>query len=310
VPHPVADPAIAMADVSVRFGAARALDGLNLTVPGGAVTALLGPNGAGKSTTVAVITGLRRPDSGHVDVLGGPPGTRAARERVSVMLQEGGLPTGARGPEFVRHIAALRGAAGTADPLIDLLAVPPRTPVRRMSGGERRRTALACALVGSPDVVLLDEPTAGLDVEGREQVWSLIRDLRTRGATVLLSTHHLDEAEALADHVAIVERGRCIAQAPIDDLIPQGREAVVFTSALHLDLGALVEALPAGCTARETAPGRYRVEGDVGPQTLATVTAWCAQHGVTPRSLSIGRLSLLDVYADLTGRANPDEGAP
>jgi len=299
-----------LTDVVVRYGerGPRALDGLNLTVAAGRVTVLLGPNGAGKSTAVGVLAGLTTPDSGRVDVLGGPPGRREARQRLHVMVQDDGLPTGAYAAEMVRHAAALRGAAGTAPALIAELGLEQlgRTTIRRLSGGERRRVSLACALVGHPDFVILDEPTAGLDPRGRALVWERIDDLRGRGATVLLCTHLLDEAESLGDDIAIIARGRCEASGDLAALLPDRGEVVTFDGPLHLDLAGLVRALPEGARVTESSPGRYRVEGAASPQVLATVASWCAQHGVQPRNLGVGAESLADLYWRIT--ADPVDG--
>jgi len=289
--------------VVVSYGpGTRALDGLDLRVRDGAITALLGPNGAGKSSAVGVLAGLVRPMSGRAQVLGGTPGRPAARQRVNVMVQDDGLPTGARGAEVVRHVARLRGAPESAEPLISLLGLDQlgRTSVRRLSGGERRRVSLACALVGDPDFVILDEPTAGLDPRGRAIVWDAIAGLRDRGRAVLLCTHLLDEAEALADDVAIIASGQVRAAGPLASLVPTGTEVVTFDGPLHLDVRSLVDALPEGAVVTEISPGRYRIEGGASPQILATVASWCAQHGVQPRNLGVGSESLADTYWRLT----------
>jgi ABC-2 type transport system ATP-binding protein len=259
--------------VVVSYGpGTRALDGLDLRVRDGAITALLGPNGAGKSSAVGVLAGLVRPMSGRAQVLGGTPGRPAARQRVNVMVQDDGLPTGARGAEVVRHVARLRGAPESAEPLISLLGLDQlgRTSVRRLSGGERRRVSLACALVGD------------------------------RGRAVLLCTHLLDEAEALADDVAIIASGQVRAGGPLASLVPTGTEVVTFDGPLHLDVRSLVDALPEGAVVTEISPGRYRIEGGASPQILATVASWCAQHGVQPRNLGVGSESLADAYWRLT----------
>lgn len=295
--------------VRVSFpGGRAALAGLDLVVAQGRVTALLGPNGAGKSTTVAVLAGLLRPDAGRAQVLGGPPGRLEARQRLHVMVQDDGLPTGAHAAEIVRHVARLRGAPETAAPLIDLLGLDSlgRTTIRRLSGGERRRVSLACALVGHPDFVILDEPTAGLDPRGRAIVWEAIAGLRADGRSVLLCTHLLDEAESLADEIAIIAGGSLRASGSLASLVPGGVDAVTFDGPLHLDVDGLVQALPEGAGAEEVSPGRYRIEGGASPQMLATVASWCAQHGVQPRNLSVGGESLADVYWRLTeSRGDP-----
>jgi ABC-2 type transport system ATP-binding protein len=283
-------------------GGGRGLSGLDLAVSEGRVTALLGPNGAGKSTAVGVLAGLIRPGAGRASILGGPPGRRDARARVHVMVQDDGLPTGAHGAEVVRHVARLRHAPATAQPVIDLLGIEQlgRTTIRRLSGGERRRVSLACALVGDPDFVILDEPTAGLDPRGRAIVWETIASLRERGRTVLLCTHLLDEAEALGDDIAIISGGRLRASGPLASLLPDGTEMITFDGPLHLDVDGLMQALPEGARVEEVSPGRYRVDGGATPQMLATGASWCAQHGVQPRHLSVGTESLADAYWRLT----------
>ncbi len=283
-------------------GDPRGLAGLDLTVAQAQVTALLGPNGSGKSTTVGVLAGLIHPLSGRASVLDGPPGRLDARERVNVMVQDDGLPAGAHAAELVRHIARLRGAPDTADPWIERLGLGRlgRTTMRRLSGGERRRVSLACALVGRPELVILDEPTASLDPRGRGIVWEVVSELRSSGCAVLLCTHLLDEAEILADQIAIISEGRCRIQGTLSDLLPSSGDVITFDGPLHLDLAGLLRALPEGCVAEETAPGRYRIEGGVTPQTLATVDSWCAQHSLQPRNLGIGADRLADLYWRLT----------
>lgn len=283
-------------------GGKIALAGLDLVVGQGRVTALLGPNGAGKTSTVAVLAGLLRPDAGRALVLGGAPGRLDARHRLHVMVQDDGLPAGAHPAEIVRHVARLRGAPDTAAPLIELLGLDSlgRTTIRRLSGGERRRVSLACTLVGRPDFVILDEPTAGLDPRGRSIVWEAVAGLRAEGRSVLLCTHLLDEAESLADDIAIIAGGRLRASGPLTSLVAGGSDSVTFEGPLHLDVAGLLQALPEGARAEESSPGRYRIEGGASPQMLATVASWCAQHGVQPRNLTVGGDTLADVYWRLT----------
>jgi ABC-2 type transport system ATP-binding protein len=159
------------------------------------------------------------------------------------------------------------------------------------------------AVVGRPELVFLDEPTAGLDPQARRATWELVRDLRRDGVTVVVTTHHMDEAEQLADRVAIVDRGKVIADGTTEELCRGGAEnALRFDGPPGLDLGPLLKELPAGATAVETAPGSYRVEAPVDPKLVATVTGWCAASGVLPERLSVQRRSLEDVFLDLTGR--------
>ena len=293
-----------------RYGGRAVVDGLDLVAPAGAVTAVLGPNGAGKTTTIECCEGLRRPDSGTVRVLGLDPLTQAAqlRPRVGVMLQDGGLPTGARAGEVLRHVAAMHARPLPADHLLDLLGLTPhaRTTVRRLSGGQRQRLALAAAVVGRPELVFLDEPSAGLDPQARHAVWTLVERLRADGVTVLLTTHLMDEAERLAGHVVVVDAGRVVAQgAPAT--LTGGGQALTFAAPAGLDVAALQAVVGTAAEVHVTAPGRYAVEpagtGDLDPRLIATVTTWCADSGVVPAGLAVGRRTLEDVFLDLTGRA-------
>jgi ABC-2 type transport system ATP-binding protein len=291
------------------YGGRRAVDGLHLTAARGAVTAVLGPNGAGKTTTVECCEGLRRPDGGSVRVLGTDPADAGPghRARVGVMLQGGGLPTAARALELVRHVARLHARPLEPDVLAERLGITDfaRTPVRRLSGGQRQRVALACALVGRPEVLFLDEPSAGLDPQARLGVWELVQQARAAGAAVLLTTHLIEEAERLADLVVVVDAGRVVAQGSPLDLTGARDEAefVRFAADPRLDLATLRAALPVDVQVGEPTPGQYVVQGLVDPRVIATVTSWCAAQHVMPQGLTVGRRSLEDVFLDLTGRS-------
>ncbi|MFI6346787.1 ABC transporter ATP-binding protein [Streptomyces sp. NPDC050560] len=294
------------ADLTMRYGAKAALDGLTLTAAAG-ITAVLGPNGAGKTTTVEICEGYRRQDSGTVRVLGLDPYRegRELRPRIGVMLQSGGIYPGARAEEMLRHVAGLHAHPLDVGALVERLGLGGcgRTPYRRLSGGQRQRLALAMAVVGRPELVFLDEPTAGLDPQARHATWDLVRELRADGVSALLTTHFMDEAEQLADDVAIIDAGRVIAQGSPEQLCRGGAEnSLRFTGRPALDVGSLLKALPPDSTAAETTPGGYRVTGTVDPQLLATVTSWCAQHGVLPERISVERHTLEDVFLELTGK--------
>jgi ABC-2 type transport system ATP-binding protein len=170
-----------------------------------------------------------------------------------------------------------------------------------MSGGEKQRLALACAVVGRPDLVFLDEPSAGMDPQTRLAAWDLVEQLRTDGVTVVLTTHLMDEAERLADDVVIVDYGRVVAAGTTAQLTGSG-EVLTFTATPGLDVRALQARVPSIGTVLESPSGVYRVEGQVGPQLLADVSTWCAEQGVLPRELSTSRRSLEDVFLGLTGR--------
>ncbi|MEU6869149.1 ABC transporter ATP-binding protein [Streptomyces sp. NPDC046751] len=290
-----------------RYGRKTAVDGLDLRVRTGAVTAVLGPNGAGKTTTVETCEGYRRPDAGTVRVLGLDPVADAAklRPRIGVMLQSGGVYSGARADEMLRHMARLHAHPLDVDALIERLGLGScgRTSYRRLSGGQQQRLALAMAVVGRPELVFLDEPTAGLDPQARRSTWDLVRELRTDGVSTVLTTHFMDEAEELADDVAVIDAGKVIAQGSPEALCRGGAENTLrFTGRPGLDIGSLLKALPDGTEAAEILPGAYRIGGDVNPELLATVTSWCAQHGVMPSGISVERHTLEDVFLELTGK--------
>ncbi len=302
-------PAVEIAGLVKRYGDKTAVHGLDLRVETGSLTAVLGPNGAGKTSTIECCEGYRRPDGGTVRVFGLDPIADAARlrPRVGVMLQSGGIYQAVRAAEMLRHIASLYADPLDVDALAERLGLDScgKTPFRRLSGGQQQRLSLALAVVGRPELVFLDEPTAGLDVQARHATWELIEQLRADGVTVVLTTHLLDEAERLADKVAIIDSGRVIAYDTPQRLAnaTAARDSIRFEAPAGLDLTALSIAVAPGCTAAEPNSGSYRVEGEVTPDTLAATTAWCASLGIMPRNLAVEQRSLEDVFLDLTGRA-------
>ena len=282
------------------------MDGLDLSVPYGTVTAVLGPNGAGKTTTVEICEGFDRPDAGEIRVLGLDPIAEndALRSRIGVMLQGGGAYPGAKAAEMLRLCASY--CADPLDPvwLMDVLGIADiaGTPFRRLSGGQQQRLSLACALVGRPELVFLDEPTAGLDAHARIMVWELITRLKSDGVSVLLTTHHLEEAEELADHIVIIDRGRAVASGTPADLVRRDAEGQLRLTAEGVDDDALASALPAGYTCSRSQTGDHLVHGDITPQIVSAVAAWCAQNDVLVTSLTVDTNSLQDVFLELTGR--------
>ncbi|PFG95255.1 ABC-2 type transport system ATP-binding protein [Saccharopolyspora erythraea NRRL 2338] len=301
-------PAVELRGLRKRFGGTVAVDGLDLRLERGHVLALLGPNGAGKTTTVEICEGFQRPDDGSVRVLGLDPAAQgeALRPRIGVMPQGGGAYPGVRADEMLRLVASC-----TADPLdpawlLETLGLGSvgRTPYKRLSGGQQQRLSLACALVGRPELVFLDEPTAGMDPQARRLVWELVSALRRDGVSVLLTTHLMDEAEALADRVVIVDHGRAVAEGTAAELTApeDGLQELRFRSQSSLELDLLLSALPEGCQATEPRAGEYVIRGVIDPQVVSTVTAWCARHGVLAQELRVGKRSLEDVFLELTGR--------
>jgi ABC-2 type transport system ATP-binding protein len=224
---PASDLCLDLRGLVKTYAGARAVDGLDLRAERGRITAILGPNGAGKTTTVEICAGLRTADAGSVRVLGLDPAVDSAvlRTRVGVMLQDGGLPTGARALALLHQVARFYATPHDVDALAARLGITSyaRTTVRRLSGGQRQRLSLALALVGRPELVFLDEPTAGLDPQARLAVWDLVREARDAGTSVVLTTHAMDEAERLADQVAILAHGRLVARGTPVELTTSGQ---------------------------------------------------------------------------------------
>ena len=300
-------PAVEVTDLVKRYGRTTAVDGLSLRAARGTVTAVLGPNGAGKTTTIEICEGYRRPDAGTVAIFGLDPvaDARSLRPRVGVMLQSGGIPPSVRPSEYLGVLAKFH--AHPLDPawLLDRLGLSgaARTPFKRLSGGQQQRVSLAAAVIGRPELVFLDEPTSGLDPQARHATWGLIEGLRAAGASVILTTHHMEEAERLADHVAIVDHGRMVAEGTPAELTGTAGQ-IRFRAEPGLDTDALLAALPAGSAAKESPAGHYLVEvqNRVDPRLVAAVTAWCAEHGVLAQELRIESRTLEDVFLELTGR--------
>lgn len=305
--NPTSDVAVRLRGVRKQYGTTTAVAGLDLEVHRAEVFALLGPNGAGKTTTVEMCEGFVRPDAGTIEVLGCDPITdnQRLRERIGVMLQGGGGYPAARADEMLHLVAAY--AANPLDPqwLLSTLGLTDaaRTTYRRLSGGQQQRLALACALVARPELVFLDEPTAGMDAHARVVVWELIDALRRDGVTVVLTTHHLKEAEELADRILIIDHGAAVAAGTPAELTRSGAQGQVrFSAPPRLELTLLVSALPEGYRVTEVLPGEYLVEGPVNPQVLATITAWCVRLDVLTTDLRVEQRSLEDVFLTLTGR--------
>jgi ABC-2 type transport system ATP-binding protein len=300
-------PAVEIRGLVKQYGGRAVVAGLSLTAGRAQVTAILGPNGAGKTTTIETCEGYRRPDRGTVRVLGLDPvkDARALRPRVGVMLQAGGVPTAARAAEYLQVQA--RFYAHPIDParLLAQLGLDAcgKTPYRRLSGGQQQRLSLAAAVIGRPELVFLDEPTAGLDPQARHATWDLIEGLRAAGAAVILATHYMEEAERLADQIVIVDGGQVAAAGTPLQLCGSAGQ-LRFRAEPGLDVEALLAARPAGSAAKESPAGHYMIEvlGGVDPRLVAAVTAWCAERSILAQSLRIESRTLEDVFLELTGR--------
>ena len=291
-----------------RYGPVTAVDGLTLTAEAGQVTAVLGPNGAGKTTTIEVCEGYRSADAGTVRVLGLDPARDAARlkPRVGVMLQAGGIPPAVPAGEYLRTLSRFHVKPHDTAWLLDIVGLTSHSkiPYKRLSGGQQQRLSLAAAVLGRPELVFLDEPTAGMDPQARHATWDLVTALKADGVGVILTTHFMEEAERLADHVVIIDHGRAVAGGSPATLTGSAGQ-LRFRAEPDLDIDSLLAALPAGSAAKESPAGRYLIEvpgGTVQPALLAAVTAWCADRGVLPSSLQIESRTLEDVFLELTGK--------
>lgn len=296
-------PAIDVAGLTVRYRDLVAVDGISFAAEPGEVLALLGPNGAGKTSTVEALEGYRRAAAGSVRVLGLDPiaDRRALTPRIGVMLQRGGVYPGIRPAEVVRLFATYYDEPQDPAELLERvgLASRARTPFRHLSGGEQQRLSLALALVGRPEVAFLDEPTAGVDVAGRQDIRRIVRELRDGGTCVVLTTHELEDAERSADRVVIVDHGRVVASGtPAELMAAGGGEEILFAAPPGLDAAGLGGAL--GAPVEEVAPGEYRVRAPASPANVAALTAWLAAHDLPLADLRAGRQRLEDVFLRLT----------
>ncbi|CAN5657300.1 MAG: ABC transporter ATP-binding protein [Actinomycetota bacterium] len=302
------DTAVAVEELTKRYGGRTVVDAVSLRVDAGAVVALLGPNGAGKTTTVECIAGFRTPDAGTVQVLGADP--RADRDevmaRMGVMLQEGGTYQAATPREMLRLYAALYPHPLDIDALLERLGLtePARRRIRTLSGGQKQRLNLALALVGRPSVLLLDEPTSGMDPQARLDAWDLVRELRDDGLAILLTTHFMDEAERLADVVAVIDGGRLRAvDSPAALVAADARTGshLLVTSVENVDIAGLAAAVGAAVT--PDGDGRWLLEA--GPEAIPRVTAWFAERSLTLTGISVNPTSLEDVFLRLTRQGEP-----
>jgi ABC-2 type transport system ATP-binding protein len=298
--------AVEVDELRVRYGDVVAVDGASFTAEAGRITAVLGPNGAGKTSTVEVLEGFRVASSGRTSVLGLDPvrDHRALTHRVGVMLQSGGVGPGVRAGEAMRHAAALYDTPADPAGLLEQVGLTglERRTWRQLSGGEQRRLALALALVGRPQVAFLDEPSSGVDPVGRVAIREVIAGLRDDGVTVVLTTHDLDEAERLADHVVILDHGRVLAAGSPDVLRATDAAEVRFGAPAGLAVTELATHL--GAPVREVGSGEYVVEAEGTPTLVAALTAWLADRDLPLADLRAGRQRLEDVFLRLVADAD------
>ncbi|MDJ0463504.1 ABC transporter ATP-binding protein [Streptomyces sp. H27-C3] len=288
-------------------GGFEAVRSLSFSVARGELFALLGTNGAGKTSTLEMVEGLSRPSAGRVRVLGHDPyGERAeVRPRIGVMLQEGGFPSELTVRETGRMWAGCTSGARPVDEALDLVGLGGRAGVRvkQLSGGERRRLDLAMALIGRPEVLFLDEPTTGLDAEGRRDTWELVRELRDSGTTVLLTTHYLEEAEQLADRLAIMHEGRIAAEGRVDEVVAAYPAQISFELPDGYHLGDLPPLLALGITGHEWKGRRVRLHTATLQRTATGLLTWASDAGVELRGLDVRSASLDEAFLHIAREA-------
>ncbi len=305
------DPAVDVDGLTKRYGPRTVVDNVSLEVRAGEVVAMLGPNGAGKTTTVEVIEGYRTADDGSVRVLGLDPSRsgRTHRARVGLMLQQGGIDLRAQPAESLRQYAAFHADPLDPDALLDEFGLREvaSTPFRRLSGGERQRLGFALALVGRPEVLILDEPTAGMDPEARAVVRARIATEREAGTAILVTSHELADIERLADRIVILVAGRIVAAGRPAELTAGLRPRLRFRLDAPLD-GAALASLPRALAAdvRATDGARYEIDGaEPTPRLMAALAAWCEGAGrLIVESRAVGG-SLEDAYLDLVAAGRP-----
>ncbi len=300
-----ADEAIVVENFTKSYGSNRVVDDLQFTVQRGEIFALLGPNGAGKTTTIETLEGYRTPDQGRVRVLGLDPirESQKLKPHIGVMLQQDGLYPGLTAREVLHLFAGYYRQPQNIDSLLERVGLNTanKTRCRRLSGGQKRRLALAVALVGNPTLVFLDEPTSGMDPQARLATWEIARELKHMGVTVLLTTHLMDEAERLADRIAIIDHGRLVAlDTPAGLTGVQNATVVRFIAPAGLDCTQL-SALQSAKTAEEIRPGSYLIETDAASLLIAELTAWLRDQHITLSELRVGHGSLEDLFLRLTG---------
>jgi ABC-2 type transport system ATP-binding protein len=296
-------PVIEVENLVKCYGDVEAVDGVDISVDSGEIFALLGPNGAGKSTTVEILEGYRSKTSGSVSVLGFDPAKaqRAYKEQIGIVLQETAIEEQLTVSEAIETYGSMYPEKRPTGELIELVGLEEKKDarIRTLSGGQRRRLELALGIVGDPQIIFLDEPTTGFDPSARRQAWSIVRNLTSLGKTVFLTTHYMDEAQFLADRVAVMARGRIVAEGPPATL---GGRATASTLIAFNSSGQSMESLPADDYS--VAENGVVVVRTTDPTAdLYRITGWAIDHGVDLGALSVTQPSLEDIYLDLTGES-------
>jgi ABC-2 type transport system ATP-binding protein len=304
----VSESVISVRGLRKSYGRLEAVRGVDLEVARGEVFAFLGPNGAGKTTTVEILEGYRQRNGGEVSVLGGDPARpdREWRERVGIVLQSCNLQPELTVREAIELYAGYYRRSRPVDETIELVGLAEKADTRaaRLSGGQQRRLDVGLALIGDPELLFLDEPTTGFDPSARRQAWDVIASLRELGKTVFLTTHYMDEAQRLADRVAIIASGEIVAEGAPDEIGGDSRGETAIT--FRLPAGTAAEPPPA--LAAEPGPaGQLTIRSAAPTKALHELTGWALERGVELEGLEVRRPSLEDVYLRLTGDSDAVE---
>jgi ABC-2 type transport system ATP-binding protein len=298
----VAATAIEVRGLTKSYGSLEAVRGIDLSVSEGAVFALLGPNGAGKTTIVEILEGFRQRTGGRASVLGHDParGERVLKAQIGIVLQSTGIDPYLTVAETIDLYRAYYPNPRPVDEIVELVGLKEKrdTRVHKLSGGQQRRLDVAIALAGDPKLLFLDEPTTGFDPSARRNAWQVIKNLAGLGKTVFLTTHYMDEAQYLADDVAIIAEGRIVAQGPPGTLAGREARATVVRFRLPDGAGELPEQVRAGATISDRA---VEVRTEDPTRSLYELTGWALQRGLRLEGLVVARPSLEDVYLELTG---------
>lgn len=306
-PGPEVPTAVQIVGLNKTYGTIKAVQDLSLDIRKGEIFALLGPNGAGKTTTIEILEGYRTRDSGTVSVLGLDPQKRAdlarLKERMGVMLQQSSIYQIIRVGEAINLFASYYSSPSDTNELLRLVGLQDhiRSSFKDLSGGQKQRMGLALALVGNPDIVFLDEPTASMDPQARIQTWDIITRLKGRGVTVLLTTHYMEEAQRLADRVAIIDHGSLVALDTPDALAQHlGGDEISFRAAPGIPVDQL-GALDGATSATEPRPGLYQIAADNTDRLIMSLMLWANGANIRPADVKIERANLEDVFLKLTG---------
>lgn len=292
---------VVVENLTVQYGSLTAVNNVSFTAPTGAVTVILGPNGAGKTSTIEVCEGFRTATSGSVRVLGLDPTSdhAALTQRMGVMLQGGGVYPSVRVRDVISHFCALYGNKVNPAELLERVGLTQRATStwRRLSGGEQQRVSLALALAAAPEVAFLDEPTSGVDIDGRDVIRDIIAELAKNGTTVVLASHDMAEAEKVATHAVLFHSGSVVAAGELPNLL-EVRKRLRFTSVEGIDLVQLGGA--AGSPAHHLGNGVYEIAAETSPRLIGKITQWLAEQQLPLHGIDMGHESLEDAYRRLT----------